>query len=75
MAAQEIKVAGRTFTVEEGEGRIAYYLTGKRGAKYGLLRNVQKPHCLFAVNCDMGKNAVPGWWFRDDGERGLRSMN
>lgn len=70
-------VSGYTVSVPERDARVAchstshvgYFLTGKRGAVYGLLRTVRDPHLMFAVNsrgnvCTLKGN---GWFTDRDG--------
>jgi hypothetical protein len=35
---------------EDAGTEFPYTIYGRRGAKYGLMRNVNDPHLLFAVN-------------------------
>jgi len=47
----------------------AYVLTGPRGARYALLRNVPNPAMLFAINDKNWTKSTPfdGKWFTDAG--------
>lgn len=42
-----------------------YELHGPRGAKYGLMRNVPKPHMLFMFNLRGFTKGTPDVWFTD----------
>ena len=44
---------------------IAYVLVGKRGARYGLLRNEPNPGLLFAIYMDRFGVAEHVGWFTD----------
>lgn len=48
---------------------IPYELHGKRGAHYGLMRNVPNPHMLFAINLrGFGVVERLGWFTDKNGE-------
>lgn len=70
-----IKVGTREFVVaknEDDDGKgIGYFIYGKRGAVYGLLRTCDKPEIMFAVSTRRHSlsEPFPGVWFTDkDGE-------
>ena len=44
---------------------IPYELHGKRNAHYGLMRNVPKPHMLFAINMRSFGCVERLGWFTD----------
>ncbi len=63
-----LKYGKTEYTVTKNETpRIPYTLTGVRGAKYDLMRNVPNPHMLFAVNGASFTKGTPftGRWFTD----------
>lgn len=45
-----VEKLGYTVEVNTTGDDFPYIITGKRGASYGLFRNVRTPHMLFAVN-------------------------
>lgn len=48
---------------------IPYELHGERGAHYGLMRNVPKPHMLFAINMrSFGVVERLGWFTDKNGK-------
>lgn len=60
------------YTVTEGSngfGKVAYYLDGPNGARYGLMRNANNPKVLFAVNALKFGGSTPfkNKWFSDEG--------
>ena len=69
--AQQIAIRGKEFQVETGNndrnGQISYTLTGKRGAKYGTMRNRAQPNFMFIINL-RGFGMAPGYdgvWLTD----------
>lgn len=67
-----MSVLDRYKVVKTDSEQIPYELHGPRGAKYGLMRNVPRPHMLFAVNLrSLGCVDRLGWFTDKDGE--LRS--
>lgn len=68
------------YTVEDQNngtpGALAYILTGKRGATYGLMRTQNRPHLMFVVRGSNGTIcAIKGnGWFTDaDGQLTVRN--
>ena len=60
------------YAVTEGSnafGKVAYYLDGPNGARYGLMRNANNPKVLFAVNALKFGGSTPfkNKWFSDEG--------
>lgn len=66
------------YTVDKNEdddyegGSRGYFLYGPRGACYALLRNMQNPDMLYAINARPGKFGIVsvkgyGWFY--DGEK------
>jgi hypothetical protein len=57
------------YTVEalsDEKGKVAYHLHGVRGALYGLIRSVNDPSSMFAVNSRGKVCGVAGnYWFSD----------
>lgn len=53
-SAQQIQINGKSFQIaEEGiakDGRKQYVLAGKRGARYGTMRNAKNPDIMFLIN-------------------------
>jgi len=63
-----LKYGKTEYTVTKNENaNIPYTLTGVRGAKYNLMRNVPNPTMLFAVNGVSFTKGTPfmGRWFTD----------
>ncbi len=50
-AAGTIRINGRDFAVETTEGKegTRYIFTGKRGAKYGTMRNIHRADRMFII--------------------------
>ncbi len=50
--AASITINGKTYTVEQSQasGETRYVLTGKRGAKYGTMRNRKNRSLMFLVD-------------------------
>lgn len=67
----QITINGKQFSVEVGnndrDGQTSYTLTGKRGAKYGTVRNVNHPELMFMINLRGFGMAVgfEGVWMTD----------
>jgi hypothetical protein len=65
------KVERIRFTKRDGSLAPVYLLTGKRGAQYGLVRNLKHPEMLFPMNLRSrcgGIVTVKGYsWFTDAG--------
>jgi hypothetical protein len=71
-----VEALGYTVEVNDGDEGAPYWIRGPRGAEYFLMRNLQNPHHLFAVNGrGFTKTAKPGGyeWFSDEDGR-LRPM-
>jgi hypothetical protein len=51
--------------VETGNEDTPYELRGPRGARYGLMRNVPRPHMLFMFNMRGFTKGTPDVWFTD----------
>ena len=72
-------VCGRQYAVEvtihaDGPdiGKPLYWLSGARGAKYGVIRNRQNPHQMFLVHARRGFGVVrlgsaDTTWLTDEG--------
>lgn len=75
-AGSEIVVEGRTYTVEKTDGtgtRLpgepelpGYILHGKRGARYGTMRNARRPHQMFLISLTGASiRNIPQTWLTD----------
>lgn len=63
-----MSVLARYKLVKTDSDEIPYELHGPRGARYGLMRNVPRPHMLFAVNLrTFGPVDRLGWFTDRDG--------
>lgn len=70
-SAQQIQINGKSFQIaEEGiakDGRKQYVLAGKRGARYGTMRNDKNPDIMFLI--DLRGFGIPagfqGTWLTD----------
>lgn len=55
--------------VTNSVGEKVWFLHGRRGACYGLMRNANRPEMLFAIQAKPGKFGIPsvleGLWFTD----------
>lgn len=49
---REIAINGKTYTIETSQASdgTRYILTGKRGAKYGTMRNRKNPSLMFLID-------------------------
>lgn len=75
-----IRIRGRDYEVSvrekpDAQGRIVYYLRGKRGAHWFTVRNVNHPSLMFLVNGrNLGSSMLEGVWLDDaSGELVVRS--
>ena len=65
---QTLKIGNREFAVEKVEAPLKdgrsvplYILTGKRGARYGTMRNMQRPEVMFLVHAGTGFGIPAGF--------------
>ena len=67
MATQMSTYQGREFEVEKtNDTRVPYHLKGKRGAFYGLVRNVNHPEMLYVINGRYFR-VLEGWFTDKNG--------
>ena len=62
-------IRGREYTVsrEDRPGKeLRYRLTGKRGASFFTMRNVNQPHNMFVIPHSLGNSTLEGVWLSDE---------
>lgn len=61
-----VTIGQTTYTVTETDNKhVPYELHGPRGAHYGLMRNVPRPHMLFLFNMKNFTKSAPAAWLTD----------